>query len=220
MPDKNQSPSETVAKSRTEALSDGIFAFAMTLLVLSLAVPPIPEKDAPALLPGILSGMVGEFIIFIIAFFVIASFWLSHHRIVRRVQFVNDRVIWINILFLFFIVLIPFSTATSGDYSNVLEAVLLFHTNLLVASVLLTLMWWYIIHHYDELNPGGGEPGWKGIERAFVIPAVALLAIGISFMNTDASFWCYALIPVIMFIIHHGPSFMKRYRKTAPSPDS
>jgi len=201
MPDDNHPQGESVAKSRTEALSDGIFAFAMTLLVISLAVPPIPEKDAPVLLPGILAGMWGEFLIFVIAFFVIASFWLSHHRIVRRVEYVNDRVIWINILFLFFIVLIPFTTATSGDYSNVLEAVLLFHTNLLIASVLLTLMWWYIIHHYAELNPGGGEPGWKGIERAFVIPAVALLAIGVSFVDTNASFWCYALIPVIMFIV-------------------
>jgi uncharacterized membrane protein len=201
MQDNNHPQGESVAKSRTEALSDGIFAFAMTLLVISLAVPPIPEKDAPVLLPGILAGMWGEFLIFVIAFFVIASFWLSHHRIVRRVEYVNDRVIWINILFLFFIVLIPFTTATSGDYSNVLEAVLLFHTNLLIASVLLTLMWWYIIHHYTELNPGGGEPGWKGIERAFVIPAVALLAIGVSFVDTNASFWCYALIPVIMFIV-------------------
>jgi uncharacterized membrane protein len=159
--------------------------------------------------------MWGEFVIFIIAFFVIASFWLSHHRIFRRVQYVNDRLIWINVTFLFFIVLIPFSTATSGDYSNVLEAVILFHGNILVASVLLTLMWWYIIHHYRDLNPGGGEPGWKGIERAFVIPAVALLAIGVSFIDTSASFWCYALIPVIMFIIRHAPVFLKRYRKPA-----
>jgi uncharacterized membrane protein len=215
MPDNNQVHGETVVKSRAEALSDGIFAFAMTLLVISLAVPPIPKKDAPVLLPGILAGMWGEFLIFVIAFFVIGSFWLSHHRIVRRVQYVNDRVIWINLLFLFFIVLVPFTTATSGDYSNVLEAVLLFHFNLLIASVLLTMMWWYIIHHYEELNPGGGEPGWKGIERAFVIPAVALLAIGVSFVDTNASFWCYALIPVIMFIVHHGPSFTKRFRKPA-----
>jgi uncharacterized membrane protein len=194
-------PAESMVKSRTEALSDGIFAFAMTLLVISLAVPPIPEKDAPAELPGILAGMRGEFIIFVIAFFIIASFWLSHHRIVRRVQYVNDRLIWINIVFLFFIVLIPFSTTISGDYSNVLEAVLFFHGNLLVASLLLALMWWYIVRHAAELNPGGEEPGFSGMERAFIIPVVALIAMGVALVNTEASFWCYILTPVIAFAV-------------------
>lgn len=208
-------PAESMAKSRTEALSDGIFAFAMTLLVISLAVPPIPEKDAPALLPGILAGMRGEFIIFIIAFFIIASFWLSHHRIVRRVQYVNDRLIWINIIFLFFIVLIPFSTTISGDYSNVLESVLFFHGNLLVASLLLALMWWYIVRHSGELNPGGEALGFEGMERAFIIPVVAVIAMGVALVNTDASFWCYALAPVITIIIRRIPRHRERPGKSS-----
>lgn len=207
-------PPETVAKSRTEALSDGIFAFAMTLLVISLAVPPIPEKDAPAVLPGVLAGMWGEFLIFVIAFFVVASFWLSHHRIIRRIEYVNDRLIWMNIIFLFFIVLVPFSTTVSGDYSNVLEAVLLFHANILVASLLLTLMWLYIVRHSGELNPGSEERGLRGMERAFVIPVVAVVAIGVAFVNTDASFWCYAFAPVIIMIIRRVPWF-RRIRKEA-----
>jgi uncharacterized membrane protein len=203
-------PPESMVKSRTEALSDGIFAFAMTLLVISLAVPPIPEKDAPDLLPGILAGMWGEFLIFIIAFFIIASFWLSHHRIVRRVQYVNDRLIWINIVFLFFIVLIPFSTTISGDYPNVLEAVLFFHANLFLASILLALIWWYIVCHSGELNPDGEDPGLRGMERAYVIPFVAVIAMGVALVNTDASFWCYALTPLIIVIIRRVPRFRKQ----------
>lgn len=213
MPDEKPPRTETVEKSRTEALSDGIFAFAMTLLVISLAIPPIPEQDAPVLLPQILAGMWGEFLIFVIAFFIISSFWISHHRIIRRVHYVNDRLIGINILFLFFIVLVPFSTAISGDYTSVLEAVLLFHGNLLIASILLTVMWWFIVQHFGELNPGGENPGWKGLERAFVIPAVSLLAIGVSFVDTSGSMWCYALIPVILFIIHKGPGLLSRFRE-------
>lgn len=205
MPDEMHPAPETVEKSRTEALSDGIFAFAMTLLVISLIIPPIPEQDAPELLPGILAGMWGEFLIVVIAFFVISSFWFSHHRIMRRIRFINDQLIRINILFLFFIILLPFTTAVSGDYTDVLVAVLLFHTNLLVSSLLLTGMWAYIIRHYGVLNPGYPSPGWTGIDRAVIIPAVALLAIGVSFVDTGASMWCYALIPVLMFIVHRIP---------------
>jgi uncharacterized membrane protein len=200
MTTRKDPPIETVEKSRCEALSDGIFAFAMTLLVISLIIPQIPEEEAPALLPGILAGMWGEFLIFVIAFFIISSFWFSHHRIIRRIRYVNDQLIRINILFLFFIVLIPFTTSLSGDYTNVREAVLLFHSNLLAASLLLTGMWYYTVRHFGELDPGGRKPGWEGVERAFIIPAVTLLAIGISFLDTEASMWCYALIPGAMFI--------------------
>jgi uncharacterized membrane protein len=195
---------ETVAKSRTEALSDGIFAFAMTLLVISLAVPPIPESTAPVVLPGILAGMWLEFLIFAIAFFVIASFWLSHHRIVRKVKYVDDRLIWINILFLFFIVLIPFSTTISGDYPNVLEAVLLFHANILVASLLLTMSWWYTIRSFGRLSPGEKNPGMQGVDRAIVSPATALIAIAVAFVSTEASFWCYAIIPLLVMVVRRG----------------
>lgn len=212
MPDEQQPLFETVEKSRTEALSDGIFAFAMTLLVISLIIPPIPEQDAPELLPGILAGMWGEFLIVVIAFFVISSFWFSHHRMMRRVRYISDKLIAINILFLFFIILLPFTTAVSGDYTDVLAAVLLFHGNLLVASLLLTAMWEYILRHFGELNPGAARPGWAGIERAVIIPAVALLAIGVSFVDTGASMWCYALIPVMMFIVHRIPGLPGRPR--------
>ena len=205
MPDESVHSGEGIEKSRIESLSDGIFAFAMTLMVISLAVPPVPYEEAPALLPGILAGMYSQFLIFIIAFFVISGYWISHHQILRSIKFVNDGLIRINILFLFFIVLIPFTTAISGDYTNVLEAVILFHVNLLIASLMLTFLWWYITRHFDALNPGGQNPGGRGREKIFVIPAVTLLAIGVSFINTSHSMWCYLLIPVILLILKNRP---------------
>jgi len=204
MSDREFDQAEGISKDRTEALSDGIFAFAMTLMVISLVVPPISRQDAAILLPKALASMWGEFLIFVIAFFVIASFWVSHHRIMQRVRFVNDRIISITILFLFFIVLIPFTTALSGDYSEVLVAVILFHANLLVASILLTVLGFYIHHHLADLNPGIEAREWTGRDRALVIPVVTLVAIGVSFVSPQNSFWCYLFIPVILFIIRHG----------------
>ncbi|MDD1706562.1 MAG: DUF1211 domain-containing protein [Methanoregulaceae archaeon] len=197
---------EGVGKSRLESLSDGIFAFAMTLLVITLNVPVIPKQDAPELLPVLISAMSSEFLIFTIAFFILAGYWLSHHRILRSVDYIDDRLIWINIFLLFSVVMIPFTTSISGDYDNVLEAVLLFHINLLSASFLLTLVWLYIRNHREELTSReehekgvvGRESG--GRVRALAIPAVILLAIGISFINPSMSMWCYALIPVIVAI--------------------
>ncbi|OPZ44730.1 MAG: hypothetical protein BWY93_00317 [Euryarchaeota archaeon ADurb.BinA087] len=195
---------EGIGKSRLEALSDGIFAFAMTLLVISLAVPLVPDGEAAVLLPGKIAEMFPEFVIFSIAFFIIAGYWLAHHRILRSIEYVDDRLIWTNLLLLFFIVLIPFTTSISGDYNAVFEAVLLFHINLLCASIALTLIWLYIRSQYAKLtNEEEPENRLKQFEatgrfRALAIPAITIVAIFVSFINPAGSMYCYLLIPVIM----------------------
>jgi hypothetical protein len=120
---------------------------------------------------------------------------------------VDNRLIWINIFLLFFIVLIPFSTTLSGDYDNVLEAVLLFHVNLLVASLLLSALAFYIRHNFNRLAlDTGEEPVEKQVfgknppPRVYIIPSIILLAIAVSFFDTHASMLCYLLMPVILAI--------------------
>ena len=201
---------EGLDKSRIEALSDGFFAFSMTLLVLSLAVPTIPAAKAPELLPGILADMWPQFLFFAIAFFIQASYWLVHHRILIRVQYVDERLIWINLLLLFFIVLIPFSTSISGDYSHVIEAVLFFHFNLLICSILLTVLGIYVHRHRDELGYDLKESESDQyrrilIGRGIIIPCIIILAIGVTFFNSSGSMWCYMLIPVFMTAVKHWP---------------
>ena len=197
---------EGLAKSRIEALSDGIFAISMTLLVLSLTAPIIPQDKAPELLPGMIADMYPEFLFFTIAFFILGGYWLAHHRILHSVEYVDERFIWLNIFLLFFIVLIPFSTTLSGDYDNVLEAVLLFHLNLLIASLILSGIWLYTRHYFkppdrDTVSRSGDVVPL----RIYIIPAVIVLAIAVSFINTHASMMCYLLMPVILILSHHLP---------------
>lgn len=195
--------SERIGKSRLESLSDGIFAFAMTLLVISLVVPEIPDSQAPDVLPGALASMYPEFMLFVISFFILSGFWISHHHILERVRYVDPILVRINILLLFFIVFIPFTTSISGDYTNVLEAVLFFHFNLLAASLTLIAMRWYINRHSATLAPETRSSGKSNIERSVVMPGMILVAIGVSFIDTARSMWCYALIPLLLFLVGH-----------------
>lgn len=208
---------ETIGKSRLEALSDGIFAIAMTMLVLSLSVPDVPENQASFLLPGRIAALFPEFMIVLIAFFVLAGYWVSHHRILGKVLHVDGTLVLINICFLFSIVLIPFTTAISGDYTNVPEAVLLFHINILASSLLLTAMAFYIAKKQDKLAPVTEVEQGGDRTRAVIIPLVILLAIGVSFFETAASMWCYALIPILL-VLHKQLflRFCKKAKKTAP----
>ncbi len=194
---------ETIGKSRLEALSDGIFAFAMTLLVLSLTVPEIPRDQASFLLPDRIAGLLPEFVLFVIAFFVLSGYWFSHHRILGNIRYVDGVLIRLNIFLLFSIVLIPFTTSISGDYTNVLEAVLLFHINILASSLLLAGMTYYIAKKRVVLAPRAAEGWGEGQARAVIIPLVILFAIGVSFLDPSKSMWCYGLIPVLL--IASGP---------------
>ncbi len=210
-------PDYLMNKSRTETLADSIFAIAMTLLVIGIAVPNIPASEASAVLPGKVAALYPQFLTFLISFFILASFWLGHHRIFRTIKFVDERLLWINILLLFFIVLIPFTTSLSGDYDNVLIAVLLFHLNLLVASFILTLQVFYIKRNYSVLNPGVDENAWNITfhPRNVTLPIVAMIAIGVSFLSPHMSLWCYLLL----FVINPVSGYLySRRARSAGSP--
>ncbi len=194
-----------ISKNRVEALVDGIFAFAMTLLVIGLSVPILTKEQAATELSARVMAMHSEFFMFFIAFFVLASFWLVHHRQFHFVRTVDPMLMRINLLILAFIVFMPFTTNISGDYSEVLVAVDLFHANMFIIGMLFLCQWYYLVH-----NPGitSGEitsiAATTGMLRGIVLPVVALLAIGVSFFSPSDSMWCYLLIPLVIMAVRMG----------------
>ena len=170
-----------ISKNRLEALVDSVFAFAMTLLVLSLAIPQIPKSQAVVELPVYISGMAQEFTSFIVAFLLLAVFWTVHHRNFHFLHTINSRILWLNIFILICIVLVPFTTSVSGDYSDIPIAVILFHVNLLAIGLLFLVHWFYITHVPGLIEPPVDERIVRcGIIRGFVTPTIAVTAIGLT----------------------------------------
>jgi uncharacterized membrane protein len=186
-----------IAKNRLETLIDGIFAIAMTLLVLGIGPPKPPEALAPAVLPGMIFDLVPQVFVFIVAFLVLAYFWLGHHRQFYFVSMVDPALLWINILLLISIVFIPFSTDLVGDYPNVISAVLLFHANILIVGLLFAHQWDHIRRHECLCDP---VPEARIIRlwhlQAAFVPAIALAAIMISFISPVISLLVYLILPV------------------------
>ncbi len=191
-----------ISKNRLEALVDSVFAFAMTLLVISLAIPPIPQSQAATELPVYLSGMAHEFTSFIIAFLLLAVFWTVHHRNFHHLRTINSRVLWLNIFILICIVLVPFSTSVSGDYPDVPVAVILFHTNLLAIGLLFAGHWYYITHTPRLVESAIDEKIVRcGSEKALITPVIAATAIALSFFIPSQSMLTYLLIPPGIWLI-------------------
>lgn len=190
-----------LSKNRLEALFDGIFAFAMTLLVTGFVIQPIPAPDALVELPARIAAMRPEFFSFLIAFFVLASFWLVHQRQFHFVRIIDPALVRITLFILAFTVLMPFTTNVSGDYSGVQVAVDLFHANLFILGLLFLIHWWYLVN-----NPGltsieiSKQDAANGMRRALVVPFVSFLGLVCSFASPSWSMAIYLLIPLVFFI--------------------
>ena len=93
---------------RILALSDGIFAFSLTLLALSLVVPKLTAGQSNAELSEKLAEEIPSFFVYFWSFFVVSFYWFAHHRVFRYIKRYDSLMMWLNIIFLMFITLVPF----------------------------------------------------------------------------------------------------------------
>jgi uncharacterized membrane protein len=102
--------------SRVLAFSDGVFAIAMTLLVVGIAVPTLQDKDSVQELADRLNDLVPNFISFFISFTVIGRYWAAHHEFVGLLARMDTRFLATNLAYLAFIAFLPFPTALLGTF--------------------------------------------------------------------------------------------------------
>lgn len=110
---------------RVLAFSDGLFAIAMTLLIVAVAVPHIGDGASIHQMADALNDLVPAFTSFFISFAVIGRYWLAHHQFVSLLRSMNQSFVALNLLYLAFIAFLPFPTALLGEYfENPLSIVL------------------------------------------------------------------------------------------------
>ncbi len=194
-----------ISKNRVETLTDGIYAIAMTLLVLSIGVPTVPPGiSAEVALPGLVTGLWHEMLACAIAFLVLLSFWLSHERVFQQVVRVDRTFGNLNLGTLLGIVFVPFSAAITSDYPGVRIAIWCFALNLGAIGFLYAVQWAYLLRHPALLRTPIARPdAWRGLVRSLCTPAAALLAVAISFPTPDLSSYAYMLIPVFLVVADH-----------------
>ena len=118
------------SRHRVEALTDGIYAVAMTLLVLELKIAETaPLQDEAAFIQQLLH-LVPKFVAWVISFFILAIFWASHQRAFHYVRVVDRSLFWINVAALLFASLLPFSSALVGEHSRFFTAQVFYAANM------------------------------------------------------------------------------------------
>jgi uncharacterized membrane protein len=119
-PARTPSGEDLPGVERLLALSDGVVAIAITLLVLQLNVPAkLPDPASASELATQLGKGADQFVSYVISFYVVAQFWLVHHRVFRQIAGQREGLAWWNFAFLFTITLMPFTSDLLGKYSPI-----------------------------------------------------------------------------------------------------
>jgi len=197
MPESSRDTSTVpLSTSRIEALTDGIFAFAMTLLVLTLTLPDATQTRLD--LSQLLIAQWPKFFNYALSFLLLAVFWVVDHRQFHYIRRTDNRHLWINIGILMFVALIPFTTDVVGDYNNQTLAEILFSGNLLILGLLFLLNWWYACWHHRLVAPNlDREIIVRGIRRSSITPVIAMISIILSVFLPRWALTVYMLIPII-----------------------
>jgi TMEM175 potassium channel family protein len=183
---------------RLLALSDGVVAIAITLLVLQLNVPE-PAKLTDPTSASELATQLGEdanqLISYVISFYVIAQFWLVHHRVFRQITKQREGLAWWNFAFLFTISVMPFTSDLQGKFAANPLAVDIFAANLLAAALTTQLTLIYGSRKNLLTAESPREAQAARLRSAASIFVVAL-SIGIAWINTDLARYCWLLLAV------------------------
>ena len=183
---------------RMAAFSDGVFAIAITLLVLGLEVPrSVPEGGLLALAPEYLPKLAAH----VVTFAILGIYWVGHHNMFIYIKRHDRALLWLNNLFLLFVAAMPFPTALIVQYGNDRLAVIVYGSTLLLAGLSLELIWRYATYRRrlvaDNLDP---DLITFVHRRVLLAPLVYLLAIATSFVSIAAAKVLFLLVAVAYIV--------------------
>jgi uncharacterized membrane protein len=211
-----------LSKGRLEALSDGIFATVMTVLVLSLSVPVITTQESSSALNADVTANVialGPNILgYVLSFLLLAVMWVSHHNIFHYLRKVDRTSIWLNIIFLLAVGFVPFSTALLGRYPLLQLPVIIYGVNTVgIAASMQAFL------GYSSKN---GLLVAEGHDRLLVQRIISRWRIGtviygsaivLSFVSTAISLAIYVF--VLSFLVLQSALGFRPPRQTHPDND-
>jgi len=159
--------------------SDAVFAIAITLLIIEIKIPHFEGHATQQQIGHALLEKLPDFIGFIISFAVIGQFWTNHHRMFGYITDYTPGLMWLNLLMLFWIVLMPFSNALIMEYGNLDIVYLWYSLNLTLISLSLYFIWRYVGKHKKLCYMSGDDLFMKFAKRRSVIVTLIFLSGGL-----------------------------------------
>jgi uncharacterized membrane protein len=180
-----------MSKGRLEAFSDGVLAIIITIMVLELATPH--EATPAALLP-----VLPTLLAYLMSFAYLGIYWNNHHHMLQAVKHVDGSVLWANLHLLFWLSLVPFTTAWMGENPFAAWPAALYGTVLVLAAVAYFILSRRLItlHGRDSVLSEAVGTDIKGKVSVLIY----LLAIALAFVSALLAYALYALVAAIWLV--------------------
>ena len=193
------------------AVSDGVYAIALTLLVLDLKVPEVPGITDSELTSDLVHQLP-NFVAYIVGFFLVARFWINHHRIFQSAGLCDERALSLNLVHLFFISLTPYTASLIGHYEGERIAAIILCLNLGLSSLSLTVLGHYVLEKKEwRTKESGGTwvevPWWT----AYSGPGLALVSIMVSFLSINTTLLLWLILPLRDLILLNRLPFSRAH---------
>jgi uncharacterized membrane protein len=186
------------------SFSDAVFAFAITLMALTIDIPDLPQNLSQSELLQRLNDFYPQFEDYIISFAIIAVFWISYHQVFNHIKGSHLSMVYLNLLFLLFITLLSLTTSFVTNYASYQIPYIIYCIVVIMASSLLVLIWWFATNQHRLVDEGIHKLFIKGTFFVLLsIPIIFGISIAISFVNLDfAQYFWLGIIPVNIWIRH------------------
>jgi uncharacterized membrane protein len=162
---------------RIGALSDGLFAIAMTIIVLEIRVPSLGENATNADLANALLDLAPQFLTYLLSFLTLGIFWNAQHSQLNYFARGDRHLAWIELAYLAFVALLPFSTSLLNEYLQLPLAFAVYWFNILALGVMLFFVWIYA-ERAGLVTPGTSPAVGRAIRRR-IASYQALYALGL-----------------------------------------
>lgn len=183
-------------------LCDGVFAIAMTLLVLDIKLDLKDGIDAA------ISALLGKILIYIVTFFIIASYWTRHRRLMRIIKRMDPRLVQITLLFLAFVTFFPVAFNMVLDNGHYVQVTILYALVVVGCGFSTQLLWWYASWKHRLIDPNfdPSEIRYRTISGLsvpfFMCLSLLLLPLPLVAADPPRLFFSWLLIPVVERITH------------------
>lgn len=188
-------------KTRLEALSDGVFAIVMTLLVIEIVVPELHHPTDTELWTE-LHRLAPLFVSYFVSFTVLAMFWISHNFFYGAfTKVVNRQLVLLNMLYLSFVALVPFSAHFLGSYPDSRLVVFVYGCNVFILGLISASFLWYAIRSKEiDTTHISRRILTQAKIRSYLTPSMTLIGMAMIPFSLSFALFCYAF-PIFFNII-------------------
>ncbi|MFA5332715.1 MAG: TMEM175 family protein [Methanoregula sp.] len=193
-----------IPKDRVTTLIDSIYAFSMTLLVVTIEIPSkFEHANDAAPVHDIVMSLLPDLYHYFIAFIILAMLWYFHHQQFQHLIGINRLLLCTSIASLAFVCLIPFSTNIAGDYPYDTLGAIIFELNILVIGLITLWQWYYIRNRGATFMPDFvPDQIQREIFWSWVFPVLSLIGLVLAILRVPWSAGIFLSSPLIMAYLY------------------